>query len=580
MVMGDAMVSSVWLASTSLGSTSTPAWPTLVMGLLGGLALFLYGMEKMAEALKAVAGDRMRLILKRLTSNRLLAAGTGALVTSVIQSSSVTTVMVVSFVSAGLMSVSQSVGVIMGANVGTTITAQIIAFKVTKLALLMIATGFAFTFIGRREKTRQKGAGLMGIGLVFFGMAIMSEAMEPLRSYPPFLELMTRLESPFLGILVAALFTALVQSSSATTGIVIVMASQGLMSLPAGIALAFGANIGTCITAQLASIGRPREAIRASLVHVLFNVVGVLVWLPMIDWLAQAVIWMSPVTDGLTGSARLAAETPRQIANAHTIFNIANTLLFLPFATQFARIVDRLVPDLPLAKDEEVRARFLDTELISTPALALDRARLELLHQGERVRFMLAEIAPVLLHGDEQALDEIAHLDDEVDTLHGQIISYLGRISSQQLVEEQTRELLKLMETSNSLENIGDVIETNLVRLGRERLSLGITVSQQTEDVILGFHREVLKALDAALQAVVQKNAGAALQVVAMKEEINRLADSAALHQARRLVVEEPNRLPAYTVEVDILQNLKRIYYFTKRMARASVSSADIQADR
>jgi len=244
------------------------------MQLFGGLALFLFGMEQMSDSLKAVAGEKMKTILSKLTTNRVSGALTGALVTAVIQSSSVTTVLVVGFISAGLMSMSQSIGVIMGANIGTTITAQIVAFKVTKYALLMISVGFTMLFFSQQHKIKQYGGMLMGLGLVFFGMGVMSEAMHPLRSYQPFLDLMVNMSNPLLGILVAAAFTALVQSSSATTGIVIVMASQGFISLPAGIALAFGANIGTCVTALLAAIGKPREALRAAAVHVLFNVLG------------------------------------------------------------------------------------------------------------------------------------------------------------------------------------------------------------------------------------------------------------------------------------------------------------------
>ena len=222
-------------------------------------------MDQMADALKAVAGERMKTILARLTANRFMGAITGAFVTAVIQSSSVTTVLVVGFITAGLMSMAQSIGIIMGANIGTTITAQIIAFKVTEAALLMIAVGFTLLFTSKQEQIRHYGSILMGLGLVFFGMSVMSDAMAPLRTYPPFLELMTRMDNPLIGILTAALFTALVQSSSATTGIIIVMASQGFISLQAGIALAMGANIGTCVTAMLASIGKPREAVRAAL---------------------------------------------------------------------------------------------------------------------------------------------------------------------------------------------------------------------------------------------------------------------------------------------------------------------------
>ncbi|MCP3964132.1 MAG: Na/Pi cotransporter family protein [bacterium] len=566
---------------TMLASGGAPATTTseldlfpLLMGLLGGLALFLFGMEQLADALKVVAGERMRTILAKLTTNRVTGALTGAFVTAVIQSSSVTTVLVVGFVTAGLMSMSQSIGVIMGANIGTTITAQIIAFKVTKYALLLIAAGFAVMFTAKRERRRQQGAGVMGLGLIFFGMGVMSSAMEPLRDYQPFLDWMVRLENPILGILVGALFTALVQSSSATTGIVIVMASGGLISLPAGIALAFGSNIGTCVTALLASIGRPREALRAATVHVLFNVAGVLVWVGLIDQLAAVVTAVSPQAEELTGAARLAAEAPRQIANAHTIFNVANTVLFLGFAPWFARLSERLVPDRSIEEEAVVRAKYLDVELLSTPPLALDRVRLEILHMGDRTKKMLASFLPAVLRGDKEDLEEIAAMDDAVDELHGRVVTYLGQISQQTLSEEQTEEHIRLLEAANDLENIGDLIETNLVTIGTRRLEQQVVISDATREVIEGFHVAVGKAFDAAMSAVTTKSAEARTVVTSMKQEINRLADSAALHQAQRLVAEEPNRLPAYTVEMGIIENLKRIYYFTKRMARAAVPEA------
>jgi phosphate:Na+ symporter len=561
------------------GAQTELAMLPLVMGLLGGLALFLYGMDKMSESLKAVAGERMKSILARLTTNRVTGALTGAFVTAVIQSSSVTTVLVVGFVTAGLMSVSQSVGIIMGANIGTTITAQIIAFKVTKYALLIVAAGFAMLFLGKRERTRHHGAGIMGLGLVFFGMGVMGEAMAPLRSYQPFLDAMIRMENPAVGILVAALFTGLIQSSSATTGIVIVMASQGLITLTAGIALILGANIGTCVTALLASIGKPREAQRAGAVHVLFNVLGVAIWVPFIPQLAQLVTWVSPGSPELVGTARLAAETPRQIANAHTVFNVINTLLFLPFAGLLARLVEWLVPDRPLEEERLVRAKYLDEELLSTPSLALDRARLEILHMGDRVREMMEAILPAMLTGTRESLHAVAEMDDAVDLLHGKIITYLGKISRRSLTEEQTREFLNLMEAANDLENIGDIIETNLVMLGGERIDERVTISKPTKQVITEFHNTVLRALEAAMQAVTQKSVEAAEVVVQMKKEINRLAESAAIHQAQRLVAGEPKRLPAYTVEMDILQNLKRIFYFTKRMSRAVIPSENLRQE-
>ncbi|MEW8430964.1 MAG: Na/Pi cotransporter family protein, partial [gamma proteobacterium symbiont of Ctena orbiculata] len=504
-------------------------------------------------------------------------AVTGAFVPAVIQSSSVTPVLVVGFITAGLMSLSQSIGVIMGANIGTTITAQIVAFKVTKAALLMIGVGFAMLFAAKQERIKHYGAMLMGLGLVFFGMSIMSDGMKPLRSYQPFLDLMISMENPLVGILVAAGFTGLIQSSSATTGIVIVMASQGFITLPAGIALAFGANIGTCVTAMLASIGKPREAVRAAIVHVIFNVAGVVLLHDFIPQLAEVVTLISPSHPELSGIARLGAETPRQIANAHTIFNLANTLIFIGLTVQFARLVEWLIPDRLLEEEGlAVSAKYLDDELLATPSLALDRVRLEVLHMGERVMEMVDKIMPAILTGDHKSLDDVAMLDDEVDILYEQIIDYLGKISKQSMTDTQTEEFLSLMAAVGDLENIGDTIETNMVALGHERIDHGFSISDPTKDVLNGFHKVVKKSVDGAVQAVSQLNTQVAQSVIEMKDEINRMAASAAVHQASRLVAEEPNRIAAYTTEVDIIEKQKRIYYFAKRMAKTVIPPEEI----
>ena len=555
-------------AAFAASDSSTMAVGQMAMELFGGLALFLFGIDQMTESLKAVAGDRMRTILTKLTSSRFTGALTGAIVTSVIQSSSVTTVLVVGFTTAGLMSFSQSIGVIMGANIGTTITAQIVAFKVTKTALLMIAVGFSLLFFSKKGMIRHYGGILMGLGLVFFGMSVMSDAMQPLRSFQPFLDLMITMENPFIGILVAAAFTALIQSSSATTAIVIVMAGQGFISLPAGIALAFGANIGTCVTALLAAIGKTREAVRAATTHILFNVAGVLLWVGFVDQLAAFVTTISPLHAELVGTERLAAEAPRQIANAHTVFNIANTLIFIWFTTLIARFVEWLVPDRPLDEEAIIRPRFLDDGLLATPSLALDHARLEIRHMGEQAQEMLSRIMPAILHGNTATLQEIQQIDERVDALHAEIVTYLGKISRLELSEKQTEELLRLMDAVNDLENIGDVIETNLVELGRRRIEKQVSVSTPTQEVLNGFHEIVTRSVDAAIQAVSENSVEAARSVTDMKKEIARIANSAAIHEAKRLVLNEPNRIEAYTIEMDIAEKLQRIYFFARRMAR------------
>ena len=555
----------VLAAGSDAGETD---WGSMGMSLLGGLALFLFGMDQMANALKAVAGERMKVLLARLTTNRFMGALTGAFVTAVVNSSSVTTVLVVGFITAGLMSMSQSIGIIMGANIGSTITAQLIAFQVTRAALFMIAAGFGMLFLSRQERIRQYGGMLMGLGLVFFGMGIMSDAMAPLRSYPPFLHLMTHMENPVIGILIAAIFTGLIQSSAATTGIVIVMAAQGFITLQAGIALAFGANIGTCITALLASIGKPREALRAAMVHVIFNVLGVLLWFRFIPQLAEFVTWLSPGYPQLSGAARLAAAAPRQIANAHTTFNVANTFIFIGFAGQFARLVEWLIPDKPLAEQLIIRPKYLDEELLETPSLALGRVRLEIGHVGSRVIEMLERIMPAILTGDRMALRAVTRIDDDVDILHGHIVTYLGRISQKALTKEQTHELVHLMDATNNLENIGDIVETDLAYLGNQRIQQGVSISAATQTVLKKLHNVVIATVALAIDAVTENDRHAAQEIIAMKSDIARLTDSAAMHETRRLVAEEPNRLAAYTVEMDVIEKLKRIYYHAKRMAK------------
>ena len=302
-------------------SSNSIHWNFLIMGLLGGLSLFLYGMAKMSEGMKKTAGDRMRSILAALTSNRVIGMTVGAFVTMIIQSSSATTVMLVSFVQAELMTYASAISIILGANIGTTITAQLVAFKLTDYALLMITIGFVMTMFSENDTIKHIGEAILGFGILFFGMKLMSDSMKPLRSFQPFIDIMRDLENPLTGILIGAIFTALIQSSSAFTGIVIVLAQQGLLTLEGGIPLIFGSNIGTCITAGLASIGTIRDAKRVAIAHVFFNIGGVLLFILFIPQLAEIVRWISPVSE-LTGTQKLAMESPRQIANAHTIFNI------------------------------------------------------------------------------------------------------------------------------------------------------------------------------------------------------------------------------------------------------------------
>ncbi|MEP0548823.1 MAG: Na/Pi cotransporter family protein [Rhodothermales bacterium] len=541
----------------------------IVIGLAGGLALFLFGMEQMTDALKQVAGGGMKTLLARLTKNRFTGVLAGALVTAVIQSSSVTTVLVVGFISAGLMTLPQSIGVILGAGIGTTLTAQIVAFKVTQYALVLVAVGFVMQFVSKRDRVRQYGTMVLGLGLIFFGMELMSEATHPLRSYAPFMALMQQMDNVVVGILIGTVFTAVIQSSSATMGVVIVLASQGFLSLEAGIALVFGANIGTCATAMLAAIGKPREAVRAAVAHVVFKVVGVVIWFGLVVQLAEVVRAISPSHPELVGAARLAAEAPRQIANAHTLFNVANTLLFLPFTGAFAWLVRRLVPERSEADGAVVQPRYLDPILFDTPALALDRVRMELRRIGERAYAMVREALPVALDGELEELRALERLDDEVDRLHEAVVGYLGKLAQENLDRAQTEQHFDYLEAANNMENIGDLVETNLVRAGLERLGVGMTVSEGTRERLEALHERVCWTVQLAFQALDADSPAMAAEVIDAKSEIQRLADEAESHLAHRLTADDPDRLSLYRFESELIEYLKRVYYFAKRIAKA-----------
>lgn len=515
-------------------------------------------MEQMTEALKLVAGDRLRGVLSRLTKNRFVGLLTGAGITAVIQSSSVTTVMAVGFISAGLMTFAQSVGIIIGANIGTTITAQIIAFKVTTYALYAVAVGFGITFLSKRGSRRAWGSALLGLGLVFLGMTLMGDAMSPLRESETFIDAMVALENPFFGVAVGALFTAVVQSSSATTGIVIVLAQQGLISLETGIALVLGANVGTSITAILAAAGKPREAVRAAVAHTAFNIGGVIVWLPIVGVLASLV-------------SNIGGGTAREVANAHTIFNIINALLIIGFVPRFARLIERVVPDRPAAIEAAIQARYLDTALLSTPSLAIDRARLELLRMSDRVRNMLAGSLAATISGSRWELTDIENQDDEVDALYGHIIHYLGLVSETRLSERSSDEITALLNATNDLEAIGDLVATNMTNLGMSRIEQNLSVSDETAQVLADFHAAVAESLDLAMLALTQRNADAARKVSGMKRTVNSLERAAMAHQAERLTADAPDRIATYRLEIEIVNTLKRVFYFTKRIARLAV---------
>lgn len=543
-------------------------WLELGMGLFGGLALFLAGLEVLSNGLKQAAGDALRTVLSKLTANRFLGVLTGAFVTGVLNSSSVTTVLVVGFVTAGAMTLAQSVGVIMGANIGSTVTAQILAFDVSAYALLPVAAGFFMIFAGKAERMKHIGMMIMGLGLVFYGMGLMSGAMNPLRSYGPFIEVLARMERPLFGILAGAVFTGLVQSSAATVGIAIALASEGLLTLPAGIALALGANIGTCVTALLAALGKPTEAVRAAVVHVAFNLTGVVIWLPLIGFLGDIAVAVSPVAAGLEGNARLAAEVPRQIANANTLFNVINTLVFIGFTTWFARLAERLVPARPAPAGITIRPRFLDEAALKAPSVALENVRQEIQRAGAIVLAMMDQLGEALKQRDRKKLEEVSRREDEVDVLAAAIIDYLGKTRQVMLTHEDSGTQQMLISAITNIESLAGLLESDTLSTAKQFLSGDFQPgSEETREMVEGLTSGVRRAIELAVSAVGADDQQSARDVLLLRQEIEELADRLFERHTRRLRSDDPNYLERVRLLMSFIEQLRHMYIFARRIA-------------
>ncbi|MCB1204129.1 MAG: Na/Pi cotransporter family protein [Verrucomicrobiae bacterium] len=555
----------------------SPSFLTIGTGLFGGLALFLYGMHTMSEGLKLAAGDGMRALLGRLTTNRFTAAASGALVTAVIQSSSVTTVLVVGFVSAGLMTLGQSVGVIMGANIGTTITAQIVAFKITAFSWVLVAAGFAVWTFPRRQVVKEYGAMILGLGLLFIGMDQMSEATDPLRTYPPFIQLMSKMDSPLFGIFLGAAFTALVQSSSATTGIVIMLASQGFLTLEAGITLALGSNIGTCITAILSALGKPPVAMRTAVVHVLFNVIGALLWVGFIDQLGGLAREISPSRPDLDGMARLVAETPRQVANANTLFNVTNTLILIWFVNPIAHLASKIVPEKKVTMPAIIEPKFLDKVYLATPSLALDRARMELVHMGECVTRMIVATPDAWRARDRWKLQRLAEMDEDVDRLHLAILDYLNALGRGDLSTSESSRLEQLLSIANYMESTGDLIGTDFVAQGMHTVDHSIATDSATTPLRPAWSAVAASAAD-VLSAIESGDVEIAREVIHRKAEIHSQIDQ-ALKSLGLLMKEGKMDLEGFRITVDLVGLIKRLYYNVRKVAQVLVRGAEGSPD-
>lgn len=540
-----------------------PQWALMmVLALGGGLSLFLIGMEEMSGALRRSAGGRLRTMLAVFTRNRFVAVLTGAVVTTLIQSSSATTVLLVSFVQAGLMSFSRTLGVILGADIGTTVTVQLIAFKLTDFALPIIGIGFALRYLVGRSKWNDLGEAILGFGMLFFGLAVMAEAMEPLRNYPPFVTRLHTLQNPVLGILVGTLFTALVQSSAAFIGVVLVIAQQGLIGLEQGVPLIFGANIGTCITAGLASLRGTRAAKRVAVAHVAFKVGGVLLVLG----------WIGPFAELARGIGGAEGSVPRQIANAHTLFNVGLAMVFLPFTGLTARLLERFVPDRPISDSPMIRARYLDEKMLRTPILALSLAKVEILDLGRRVQAMARRMLNPLVENDPKTLDELHAEEERVDALYEQIHDYLLKIGQQHIGREQMGEVYLMLHTAVQFENMADVIDKELRTVARRRIERGVHFSPRGRSEIEAYHLKMLKQISRSLDAFAESSLETARRITVKQAKYDGLEVDYRKAHFERLRNGVSETVDSSEIHLDVMDGLQKITNHATNIARAMLA--------
>ena len=532
----------------------------LLISLFGGLGLFLFGMHAMSEGMQKSAGERLRFILEHVTRNRIVGAGVGTFVTTIIQSSSATSVMLVSFVNAGLLQFRQTIPVLLGAAIGTTITAQLIAFKITEYSLLMVAAGFFLQTFSGREKLKSVGYALFGFGILFFGLEIMSDAMAPLRDYPPFISLLLRLESPLVGILVGTVFTALIQSSSAFIGIMIVLASQGLLSLDASIPLLLGSNMGTTVTALLASMKSDTEAKKVAYAFVFIKFVSVLIFAGWTSRLGDLLVRWTPE-----------ATLPRLIANAHTLINGVMMLVVLPVSPQVARLMDLIAGKPKLAGKRMFRTLYLDQGMTSTPTLALNLAKQEIIRVGNIVKNMFSQILIPFLEKDSSSLGEIYIHEQEVNFLSDAIKSYFMKINRESMNQRQVQESFLLLFSLDEFEKIADVISGNLAERA-ERWSLKEWYfSEQGKSDLRQYHEEIEKQLQRSLLVFDEANLMTASKMKAKHKEYRLLSRELEKQHYGRIMEGLTESIESSKTHLEILALFSTIDSHATNIARTAL---------
>ena len=533
----------------------------IIIKLLGGLGLFIYGMKVMGDGLENAAGEGLKRILEKVTKNPIVAVIVGAIVTAVIQSSSATTVMVVGFVNAGLMNLAQAAGIIMGANIGTTITAQLVAFKLDTIAPLFVFVGAMMVMFVKVKKRREVGNIVLGFGILFTGMGAMSGAMKPLTSSPIFQHALAAVGSHwYFGIIAGALITAILQSSSATTGILVALATAGAVDIKMALPIIFGCNIGTCVTAMIATVGTNKTAHRAAMLHLLFNITGTVLFLPLLitGWLGD---FVSLFSDSVT----------RQIANSHTIFNVENTVVMLPLIPVLIKAVHKIVPG---EDDEKMGPKYIDDRLLETPVIAAGQVIKETIRMANKAKKSLELSMKAFLNNDEKLAEKVYANETLINTLEECITTYLVGLSKCELSDKEKNIVGATFHIVNDIERIGDHAE-NLADLTVQKINKRLDYTEEAIEEIKTMYNTTLKALDIAIECYEKRDVFKAKSIQDVEAQIDRQQKKYRDLHIKRLHEGSCN---AYTgaIYLDLLSNLERIGDHATNIAESVIENNQI----
>lgn len=516
----------------------------IAIPVFGGLGLFLYGMNMMGDGLQKAAGDRLRRLIEILTNNRLMGVIVGALVTMIIQSSSATTVMVVGFVNAGLMSLPQATGVILGASIGTTVTAQIIAFDLGEYAPMAVAMGVAIWLVSKRKRTKDIAEILIGLGILFIGMDMMSSGLKPLAEVQVFADIIVSLNNPIIGVLVGALITTLVQSSSASIGLLQALAGQGLITFNMAFPLVLGANIGTTTTALISSIGANKMAKRAAAIHTIFKIFGAII---------AMITFRQPVLDFV---ARLSpGDVMRQIANIHTFYNVIIVTIYLPFTEFLIMAAEKVIPGED--KEDMHATLYLDTRIIETPGIALGQVKKEVLRMGELVNESLSISKGALTSDNYEGIEKVIESEKLINKIEREITDYLVILSNESISDIQRTTINNYLYIIDDIERVGDHVE-NIVELAQYKDQHGLSFSDDASDGLNQIFAKCEDVFTKAMKSIETEDEAIARKVLVIEDEIDEMEGKSRADHMDRLSRMECMTEPG-VIYLDTIANLERI---------------------